>query len=41
VLVGSLLSVAAVMTVVAALAAPGPARRSLRLQSIETLRTEG
>jgi putative ABC transport system permease protein len=36
-----LLTVAAVMTVVASLAALGPARRSLRIQTVEALRTEG
>ena len=36
-----LLTVAAVMTVVASLAALGPARRSLRIQTIEALRMEG
>jgi ABC-type antimicrobial peptide transport system permease subunit len=36
-----LLTVAAVMTAVASLAALGPARRSLRIQTVEALRTEG
>jgi hypothetical protein len=36
-----LLAVAAVMTVVASLAALGPARRSLRIQTVEALRMEG
>jgi ABC-type lipoprotein release transport system permease subunit len=36
-----LLTVAAVMALVAPLAALGPARRSLRLPAVEALRVEG
>jgi putative ABC transport system permease protein len=36
-----LLTVAAIMLVVGLLAALGPARRSLRIQAIEALRTDG
>ena len=38
---GLLVTVAAVMAVVASLAAIGPARRILRIQTVEALRTEG
>ncbi|MBA3886261.1 MAG: hypothetical protein H0X67_11100 [Acidobacteria bacterium] len=38
---GLLVTVAAVMTVVASLAALGPARRILRIQTVEALRVEG
>ena len=35
------MTVATVMAMVAALAAIGPARRMLRIQTVEALRTEG
>jgi ABC-type antimicrobial peptide transport system permease subunit len=38
---GLLVTVALVMTAVALLAAVGPARRILRIQTVEALRTEG
>ena len=38
---GLLVTVAALMTMVASLAAIGPARRILRIQTVEALRTEG